>query len=205
MYVSQPSPPIFSKRQPSPVPSTSHDADDLRGESQDSVVAMPSYSPIEDSSDDGDGSTEYYTDPPPDSPLELSPSPTPRGTFARNHSYEGHSDREEGPSSQSTQRPGVQSTDEEDEDGWTSIWGRRKDDNDSKSPKKGSDDELDLLRSEISSQITPFTPPKLKPDPYSGWSPAKRKILVFVRSKTPGEEVNIKRSLSEGMSKMEMR
>jgi hypothetical protein len=68
-----------------------------------------------------------------------------------------------------------------------------------------SDDELDVLRSELSSQIAPTTPQRLRPDPYSGWSPAKRKIMVFIRSKTPGEEVNVKRSLGDGMSKMEIR
>ncbi|KAF9792092.1 hypothetical protein BJ322DRAFT_12066 [Thelephora terrestris] len=178
---------------------------------QDSVFGMPSYSMGEDTSDDGDGSTEYYTDQPPDSPLERSPSPTPMGAFARNHSYEGHSDREEGSSSQSsqtTQRPDVRSEDEEGEDGRTprrKSKSRARDESVPSTPKMDSDDELDVLRSELSSQIAPTTPQRLRPDPYSGWSPAKRKIMVFIRSKTPGEEVNVKRSLGDGMSKMEIR
>lgn len=200
-------PPLPSQSQPLPLPSTPQAADDLCEGSQDSVTAMPSYSSSEGASDD-DGSSEYYTDQPPDSPLERPPSPTPRGPFARNRSHEGHSDHEEGPSSQSTQRPKARPSDEEGEDERTPRRRSKlpkRDNNVSKSPKKSSDDELDFLRSEFSSQIIPSTPPKLKPDPYSGWSPAKRKIMVFVRSKTPGEEVNIKRSLGEGMSKMEMR
>ena len=165
---------------------------------------MPSRSPREDTSDDGGGSTEYYTDPP-DSPPERSPSPSSIGPFAGNHSYEGHSDLEEGPSSQSTQRPKVRSGDKEDEDGRTPRGGSKLPGRNEKSPKQDSDDELDLLRSEFSSQTIPFTPPKLKPDPYSDWSPAKRKIMVLIRSKSHGEEVNIKRSLGEGISKIEMR
>lgn len=195
-------PPLISQRQPS---SSSQVAD---GESQDSVRAMPSHSQRGDASDDGDGSsTEYYTDQPPDSPLERSPSPTPMGPFAKNHSYEDHSDRGEGPSSQSTQRPEVLSSDEDEErrTPMRRFKSRQGDDSDSKSPQRYSDEELDFLRSEISSQTTPSSRPKLKPDPYSGWSPAKRKIMVFVESKTTGEEINIKRSLGEGMSKIEMR
>ena len=212
-------PPLPSQSQSLPVPSTSQAADHLGGESQASVTAMPSYSPKEDSNevnDDGGGSTDYYSDQPPDSPLERSPSPTPVAPFARNRSYEGHSDREEGPSSQSTQRPNVRFSDDDDDDVVVVGDGRtprgrsklpKRGDSGSKSPKKSSDDEeLEFLRSELSSsQIIPSTPPRLKPDPYSGWSPAKRKIMIFVRSKTPGEELNIKRNMGEGMSKIEMR
>ena len=169
---------------------------------------MPSYSDEEDTSDGGDGSTEYYTDPPA-SPIEAerSPSPTPVGPLGRNHSYEGHSDNEEGPSSQSsqsTQRPGVQPSDEEDGEGRTprKKSNARNGDRIPEFPNKGSDDELDALRLEISSQTTP---PRLKPDPYAGWSPTKRKIMVLLRSKTPGEAVDIKRSIGEGISKIEMR
>jgi len=201
-------PPYPPQSQPSPVPPISQVAGALGEESKGSVTTIPPHSPREDTSDDDGGSTEYYTDQPPDSPLERSPSPTPTGAFARNHSYEGHSDREQGSSSQSTQRPEVQTSDEEEEDGRTprgKFKLRRRDDNVSEPRKKGSDDELDSIRSEFSSQVVPSTPPRLKPDPYSGWSPAKRGIMVFIRSKTLGEEVNVKRSLGEGMSKMEMR
>lgn len=160
-----------------------------------------------DASDDEDGSTEYYTDQPPDSPFERSPSSTP-APYARNHSFEGHSDRDEGPS-QSTQNSKVRSSDEESDNertpkGKSKL--RRKDDGVPRSPKEGSDEELQVLRSEFSSQIIPSTPPRyLKPDPYTGWSPAKRNVMVFIHSKAPGEEVDVKRALGEGMSKVEMR
>lgn len=200
--------PLPSQSQPSSVPPAPQVTKDRGEESQASVTAVPSYSPGEATSDEGDESTEYYSDQPPDPSLERSPSPAPADPFGRNHSYEGHSDREEGPSSQSTQRPKVQSSDEEDEEGRT-PGGKcrlsRRNGSVPNSAKKESDDELDFLRSEFSSQTIPSTPPRLKPDPYSSWSPAKRKIMVFVRSRTPGEELNIKRSLGEGMSKMEMR
>ena len=166
---------------------------------------------IRDTSDD-DGSTEYYTDQLPGSPLERSPSPTPVRLFARNHSFEGHAGREEGPSSQlsqSTQRPEIRSSDEESEDGQTPRGKsklRRRDNAVPKLPTKSSDDELEVLRSEFSSQVVASTPPrKLKPDPYARWSPAKRNIMLSIRSKTPGEEVNVRKVLSEGMSKMEMK
>lgn len=167
----------------------------------------PPNSTTEDTSDDG-GSTEYYTDQPPDSPLGRSPSPTPVRPLARNHSYEGHSEGEEGPSSQlsqATERPIVRSGGE-DEDGRTprgKSKARNRDDSIPKTPKKDSDDELDALRSEFSPRDIPPTPPKLKPDPYSDWSPAKRKIMLHMRSKAPGEDVDVKRSLGEGMSKLD--
>lgn len=187
-------------------------ADEPFEDSQDSVIAMPSYSVEENSSDDGDGSTEYYTDDEPDPPFEWSPSPTPVHPLARNHSHEGHSDREEGPSSQPSQltaRPGIRSDDEGSVDGKTpkgKSKSCRRDDSVPNSPKMDSDDELDLLRSELSSShITPPTPPRLKPDPYADWSPAKRKIMVFIRSKNPGEEVNVRKSLGGEMPRVEIR
>jgi len=161
-------------------------------------------------SGDDDGSTEYYTDQPPDSPRELSPSPAPADPFATNHSYEGHSDHGEDSSSQSSQstvRP-MTRPDNEGESRRTpkgKAKQRRMDDAVPESPKMGSDEELEDLRSEFS-QTLPYTPPrKLKRDPYTGWSPAKRNIMVFIRSKTPGEEVNVKRALGEGASKLEIR
>ena len=200
---------------PPPVASPYQVDDDTRDDSKDSIesdlLGPTRDAETPDTSDDDDGSTEYYTDPPPDSPLERSPSPTPVGPLARNHSFEGHSDREEGPSSQlsqSTQRPNVRSSDEEGEDGRTPRRKsklRSKDDVVPESLKKGSDDELETLRSEISSQVLTHTPPrKLKPDPYAGWSPAKRKIMVILQSKNPGVEVN-KKVLGEDMTKLERR
>ena len=205
------SPPLRS--QPLPVASTSRVNGDPREDSDDSDTVIPTRNVeaigTQDMSDDGGGSTEYYTDQTPDSPRERSPSPTP---FARNHSYEGHSHREEGPSSQSsqsTQKPEVQSDDEESGDGRTPRRKsklRRRGDAVPRCPKGRSDEELEVLRSEFSSQIAPSTPPRnLKPDPYAGWSPAKRNIMVFVQSKPLGEEVNVKRAMTEGMSKLEMR
>jgi len=199
------------QRQPSRVAPAPQAADQPFEDSQDSVIAMPSYSVEENSSDDGDGSTEYYTDDPTNSPFEWSP-PAPVHPLARNHSHEGHSDREEGPSSQPselTERPVIRSDDEGDVDGKTpkgKSKSRRRDDSVPNSPKMDSDEELDILRSELSSShITPPTPPTLRPDPYSGWSPAKRKIMVFIRSKNPGEEVNVRRSLGGEMSRVELR
>lgn len=171
---------------------------------------MPSYSDSGDTSDEGDGSTDYYTDPP-DSPVEaeLSPSPTPVGPLGRNHSYEGHSDSEGGPSSQSsqsTQRPRVQPSDE-DEDKRTPRKrpNVRNGDGIPESANKGSDDELDALRLEIQTTLSVSTPPRLRPDPYAGWSPTKRKIMVLLQSRTPGEVVDIKRSIGEGVPRIEMR
>lgn len=165
-----------------------------------------------DTSDD-DGSTQYYTDQPSDPTLERSPSPTPMNPFAKNHSYEGHSDRGEGSSSQlprSTQEPDVLSSDEGSGDGRTprrKFKGRRGVDVVlARSPQKGSDEELEDIRSELSSQIVRCTPPReLRPDPYTGWSSAKRDIMILLGSKIPGEEVNLKRSLGEGRSKLEFR
>jgi len=162
-------------------------------------------------SGDDDGSTEYYTDQPPDSPLERSPSPALADPFATNHSFEGHLDHGEDPSSQSSQstvKPMARAGDE-DESRWTPK-GKSKqrgtDDAVPESPRKDSDEELEDLRSKFFSQSALYTPPrKLKPDPYTGWSPAKRNIMVFIRSRTPGEEVNVKRALGEGASKLEMR
>lgn len=201
--------------QPPPIASTSRVDDEPPEDAEGSVEQDPlgtgdvGTAAIHDTSDDG-GSTEYYTDPPPGSPLERSPSPAPVHPFARNHSFEGHLDREEGPSSQSTQRPDPRRPDdEESEDGWTpkgKSKSRRRDYVVPESPTPGSDPELEDLRSEFSSDILPFTPPrKLKPDPYAGWSPAKRKIMVLFGSKTPGEEVNVRRSMGEGTPKLEMR
>jgi len=210
--------PPQSQSQPPPIASTSRVDSEPPEDTEDSVEQDPlgtvdvGTTAIQDTSDDG-GSTEYYTDPPPGSPLEYSPSPTPVHPLARNHSFEGHLDREEGPSSQlsqSTQRPNARSDDEESEGGQTPCKGksksRRRDDAVLESPMLGSDRELDDLRSEFSSDILPFTPPrKLKPDPYAGWSPAKRKIMVLFGSKTPGEEVNVRRAMGEGTPKLEMR
>ena len=158
-----------------------------------------------DASGDDDGSTEYYSDQPPDSPLERSPSPALADTFARNHSYEGHSDHGEGSSSQSSQstvKPMAQSSDE----GESRRTPKGKSKQRSMVDAVLEDEELEDLRSEFSSQTMPYTPPrKLKPDPYTGWSPAKRNIMVVIRSKTPGEDVNVKRALGEGVSKLEMR
>jgi len=208
------SPPV--QIQPLPIPSTPQVDDDPPEDPTDSVkpgsMKGAETTDTHDTSDD-DGSTEYYTDQPPDSPLERSPSP-PVHPLAKNHSYEGHSDRGEGPSSQSsqsTQKPKVQSSDEESEDGRTpkakgKSRQRKRDDTVPKPSKRGSDEELEVLRSEFSSQIVLSPPPrKLKPDPYAGWSPTKRNIMVFMRSKPPGEEVNIKRVPAEGTSKLEMR
>ena len=204
------------ERRPPPVASSSRVDDEPRNDPKDSTESDALGSTrdteaaaVQDTSDDDGGLTEYYTDPSPDSPLERSPSPTPVGPFARNHSFEGHSDREEGPSSQlsqSTQRPNVRSSDDEDEDGRTPRWKlRRREDVVPESPSKGPDDELEALRSEMSSQVLPYTSPRrLKPDPYTEWSPAKRKIMVVLQSKTPGAEVN-KKALGEGMTKLEMR
>ena len=204
-----------------PVASTSRVDDDPREDTNDSAEQDPlgltsdvERTAIQDSSDDDDRSTEYFTDQPPDSPLESSPSPTPMGLLARNHSFEGHLDRGEGPSSQSssqsTQKPNVRSSDEEEsEDGRTprgESKSRRRDDVVPESPTLGLDDELEELRSEFSSQVLPLTPPrKLRPDPYAGWSPAKRKIMVLFGSKTSGEEVNVRRAMGEGTPKLEMR
>ena len=161
-----------------------------------------------DTSGDDDGSTEYYTDQPPDSPRERSPSPALADPFIVNHSYEGHSDYGEDSSQSSQPTVRLMARPEEDESRWTSKGKARQrsmDDAVPESPKMGSDEELEDLRSEFS-QTVPYTPPrKLKPDPYTGWSPAKRNIMVFIRSKTPGEEVNVKRALGEGTSKLEMR
>lgn len=209
-----------SESRPSPVASPYQVDDEPRNDSKDSIEAdalgstrEAETADVQDTSDDDDdgGLTEYYTDPPPDSPIERSPSPTPVGLFARNHSFEGHSDREEGPSSQlsqSTQRPNVWSSDEEDgraPRGKSKLQRKEEEDVVLKSPTKGPDDELEALRSEMTSQILPYTPPRrLKPDPYTEWSPAKRKIMVVLQSKTPGAEVN-KKALGEGMTKLEMR
>ena len=200
--------------QPLSVASTSQVDDDPREDANDSVEQdqLDSASDVEtagihDPSDDDDGSTEYYTDQPPDSPLERSPSPPPVHPFARNHSFEGHLDREEGPSfqsSQSTQRPNVRSSDDEREDVRTPK-GKSKLQSRDDVVLESSDDELEDLRSEFLPRDLPFSPPrKLKPDPYAGWSPTKRNIMVVIRSKTPGEEVNIKRALGEGVPKLEM-
>lgn len=163
-----------------------------------------------DTSDDDGGSTEYYTDRPPDSPLERSPSPTPAPVdpLARNHSFEGHLENEGGTSSEVTQRPVVQPNTEGGEDGQTPKGkspARTRDNPAPESPTPGSDDELERLRGEFLPADLPTSPPRtLKPDPYAGWRPAKRKIMVFLGSKAVGEEVN-KRVLGEGMSKLEMR
>ena len=164
-----------------------------------------------DASGDDDGSLEYFSDQPPDSPREPSPSPALADPFATNHSYEGHSDHGEDSSlqsSQSTVKP-IRRPDDEGENRQTprgKAMQRSTEDAIFESPEKESDDELEDLRSEFSSQPAPYTPPRqLKPDPYTGWSPAKRNIMVFIRSKTPGEEVNVKRALGEGVSKLEMR
>jgi hypothetical protein len=215
-----PNPPPL-QRQPLPVASTSRVDDEPREDIKDSVEQDPlgSTSDVEttathDPSDDDGGSTEYYTDQPPDSPLERSPSPTPTPVhpLAKNHSFEGHSNCEEGSSSQSsqsTQKPDVRSSDEESKDGLTprgKSKSRRMDDSVPESSTLGLDDELEDLRSEFSSQILPFTPPrKLKPDPYAEWSPAKRKVMVLFGSKTPGEEVEVKRVLGGGTPKLEVR
>jgi len=204
------------RSQPLPVASTSRVNGDPREDSDGSDAVVPTRNAgttsIQDISDDGGGSTEYYTDQPPDSPRERSPSPTPVHPFARNHSYEGHLDREEGPSSQSsqsTQKPKVRPNDEESEDGRTPRRKsklRRRDGAVPRCPKNSSDEELEVLRSEFSSQIAPSTPSRnLKPDPYAGWSPAKRNVMVFVQSKPAGEEVNVRRAMVEGTSKLEMR
>ena len=166
-----------------------------------------------DTSDDDGGSTEYYTDGPPDSPHERSPSPTPTpgGPLGKNHSFEGHLEQEGGSSSQSSeaaQRPAVQPNIEGSDDGETP---RRKSQSRTganpapESPTQGSDDELETLRGEFLAANLPTSPPRrLKPDPYAGWSPAKRRVMVSFGSKAPGEEVN-KRVLGEGISKLEMR
>lgn len=214
------SPPLRSR--PLPAASTSQVDDEHHGDSKDSVESDPlgpvggvettdTYDADDDDDDDDDGLTEYYTDPP-DSPLEHSPSPIPAHPLAKNHSYEGHLDRGDGSSlqsPQSIQKPKVGSSDEEEEDGRTprrKSKRRAQDDAVAESPEKGSDEELDVLRSEFSSQVVPHTPPReLRPDPYAGWSPTKRNLMVFIRSKTPGEEVNLKRALGEGTPKLEMR
>jgi hypothetical protein len=165
-----------------------------------------------DISDDDGGSTDYYTDQAPGSPLERSPSPDPVHPLAKNHSYEGHSGREEGPSSQSsqsTQKPSLRLSDGEGNGEGTprakGKW-RERDDAFPKSAKDSSDEELEVLRSELSSQIVRPTPPReLRPDPYVGWSSAKRAIMVLMRSKAPGEEVDIRRVLGGTMSKLELR
>jgi len=159
-----------------------------------------------DASGDDGGSTEYYTDP----PSERSPSPAPAHPFAKNHSYEGHSDRGEGSSSQSSQSTVKLKgrSDDEGENRQTpkgKFKQRSRDDAVPDSPGKGLDKELEALRSELSEIVTSTPPRKLKPDPYGGWSPAKRNIMVFIRSKTPGEEVNVKRAPGEGTSKLEIR
>lgn len=206
------SPPLRSPPPPPQVDDNPHEdsKDSLESDPPAGSVRGVGTTDARSTSDDDDGSTEYYTDQPPDSPLERSPSPTQVHLLAKNHSYEGHSGHGEGSSqsSQSVQRLKDPSSDE-DEDGQTprgkSKRGR-KGDTVPKSLEKGSDEELDGLRSEFSSQIAPFTPPrKLKPDPYATWSPTKRTIMVLVRSKTPGEEVNVKRALGEGITKLEMR
>ena len=202
------SPPIRND----PLPDTSTpQVDDDPPDPSGSAGGVETAETQDGSGDDDDGSTEYYTDQPPDTPSERSPSPTPEHPFANNHSYEGHSDHEEGSSqsSQSTVRPATRPGEEEGDNRQTpkgkSVQ-RGRDDAVPESPERDSDKELEDLRSELSSQIEPFTPPrKLKPDPYTGWSPAKRNIMVFIRSKTPGEEVNVNMALSEGTTKLEMR
>ena len=210
-------PPLQSR--PQPVASTSLVDDEPRGDTKGSVEQDFSGSAsdvetaaVHDASEDDEGSTEYYTDQPPDSPLERSPSPTPVHPFAKNHSFEGHLGREEGSSaqsSQSTQKPNIRSSEEEGEDVRTrkgKYKSQRRGDAVPGSPTPDSDDELEGLLSELSPQILPFTPPrKLKPDPYAEWSPAKRKIMVLFGTKTLGEEVNVKRALGEGTPKLEMR
>jgi len=188
-----------------PVASTSQINDDPSGSAGGIETAE-----THDASGDDDGSTEYFTDQPPDSPRERSPSPTLTDPFTTNHSYEGHSDHGEGSSqsSQSTVRPTVRPDGEgENRRAPRGDSGRRgMDDAVPESPQEDSDEELEGLRSEFSSQTIPYTPPrKLKQDPYTGWSPAKRNIMVFIRSKTPGEEVDVRRALGEGASKPEMR
>ena len=208
-----------SRSRPLPVAPTPQVDDGPREGSKDVVESDPLGSAREaethdtgdDDDDDDDGLTEYYTDQSLDSAPERSPSPTPAHLSTKKPTHEDHPDRGEGPStqsSQSTQKQKIRSNDEE-EDGRTprgksKQW--RKDDAAPKSPEKGSDKELEVLRTEFSPQIIPRTPPReLRPDPYTGWSPTKRNIMVFIRSKTPGEEVNLKRALGEGTSKLEMR
>lgn len=199
---------IPSQTQPWSVSSAPQVPRDPHEGARDRVTVVSLDPTREDSSDEGDESTDYYTDQPPDSPLDSSPSPSPVGLLTSNHSYEGHSDHEVDPPSQSTVRPRPQSGDEENRDERTPRRKsklHRRDSSTPESPVNESDEELDALRSELSSQIIPSTPQKLKPDPFSGWSPAKRKIMILMGSKTPGEEVDVKRSLSEGMSKLEIR
>ena len=125
--------------------------------------------------------------------------------FGQNHSYEGHSDEEEGSSqpSQSTvrqiPRPRFEHSDEESEDGQTPK-GK------GKGRERGSDEEFEVILTEFSSQTEPRTPPRrMKPDPYAEWSPAKRNVMLLMHSRTPGVGVNVRRSLGEGMSKLEVR
>jgi len=202
------SPPLRSH----PLPDTSTPQVDDDPPDPSSAVGGTESDETHDTSGGDDGSTEYYTDQLQDSPNERSPSPAPAHPFVMNHSYEGHSDHGEDPSSQSSQstvKPTARPNGEGGENGRTpegeSVQ-RSMVDAVPESPQKGPDEELEDLRSEFSSQPEPFTPPrKLKPDPYTGWSPAKRNIMVFIRSKTPGEEVNVKRALAEGTPKLEMR
>ena len=210
-------PPLQSR--PQPVASTSWVDDEPREDTKGSVEQDFSGSAsdvetaaVHDTSEDDEGSTEYYTDQPPDSPFGYSPSPTPVHPFAGNHSFEGHLGHEEGSSaqsSQSTQKPNNRSSEEETEDVRTpkgKYRSQRRGDAVPESPTLDSDDELEELLSEFSSQILPFTPPrKLKPDPYAEWSPAKRKIMVLFGTKTSGEKVDVKRALGEGTPKSEMR
>ena len=181
---------------------------DAAGSAADTETAV-----AHDTSDDDGGSTEYYTDGPPDSPHERSPSPTPApvNPLAKNHSFEGHLEQEAGPSSQSseaTQRPVVQPSVEGSEDGQTprgKSQSRTRADPAPESSTQGSDDELETLRGEFLARNSPTSPPRmLKPDPYAGWSPAKRKVMVSFGSKAPGEEIH-KRILGEGITKLEMR
>ena len=79
------------------------------------------------------------------------------------------------------------------------------DDTVQKSPTESSDDELEVPCCKLSSRVMASTlPQKSKLDSYPRWSPAKRNTMLSIRSKTPGE-VNVRKVLSEGMSKIEMK